>query len=69
LAGTTKYGHGARVQLHLKRIAAVVNAATPGSYTEVDIPFISGNARRRVVSPPHDNGTICSMWVLCGVRF
>jgi hypothetical protein len=27
------------VRLHLDRIAAVVNAATPGSYTEVDIPF------------------------------
>jgi hypothetical protein len=25
--------------LHLERIAAVVNAATPGSYAEVDIPF------------------------------
>jgi hypothetical protein len=36
LAGTTKW---ARVRLHLERIAAVVNAATPGSYTEVDIPF------------------------------
>jgi len=36
LAGTTKWS---RVQLHLERIAAVVNAATPGSYTEVDVPF------------------------------
>ncbi len=27
------------VQLHLDRIAAAVNAATPGSFTEVDIPF------------------------------
>jgi hypothetical protein len=36
LTGTTKW---ARVRLHLERIAAVVNAATPGSYTEVDIPF------------------------------
>jgi hypothetical protein len=27
------------VRLHLDRIAAAVNAATPGSYTEVDIPF------------------------------
>jgi len=26
------------VKLHLDRVAAVVNAATPGSYTEVDIP-------------------------------
>jgi hypothetical protein len=36
LAGTTKWS---RVQLHLERIAAAVNAATPGSYTEVDIPY------------------------------
>lgn len=27
------------VREHLDAIAAVVNAATPGSYTEVDIPF------------------------------
>jgi hypothetical protein len=36
LAGTTRWS---RVRLHLERIAAVVNAVTPGSYTEVDIPF------------------------------
>lgn len=36
LAGTTKWSC---VQLHLESIAAVVNAATPGSYNEVDIPF------------------------------
>jgi hypothetical protein len=36
LAGTTKWS---RVRLHLERIAALVNAATPGSYTEVDIPL------------------------------
>ena len=36
LTGTTKWSH---VRLHLERIAAVVNAATPGSYTEIDIPF------------------------------
>jgi hypothetical protein len=36
LTGTTKWS---RVRLHLSRVAAVVNAATPGSYTEVDIPF------------------------------
>ena len=36
LAGTTKWS---RVRLHLERIAAVVNAATPGSYTELEIPF------------------------------
>jgi hypothetical protein len=27
------------VRLHMDRIAAAVNAATPGSYAEVDIPF------------------------------
>jgi hypothetical protein len=27
------------VRLHLDRIAAAVEAATPGSYTEVEIPF------------------------------
>jgi len=27
------------VRMHLDRIAAVVNAATPGSYAEVEIPF------------------------------
>ena len=27
------------VRLHMERIAAAVNAATPGRYTEVDIPF------------------------------
>ena len=37
LTGTTKWS---RVRLHLERIAAMVNAATPGSYTEIDIPFI-----------------------------
>ena len=26
------------VRLHMEKIAAAVNAATPGSYTEVDIP-------------------------------
>jgi hypothetical protein len=36
LTGTTKW---ARVRLHLERIAAVVNAATPGSFAEVEIPF------------------------------
>jgi hypothetical protein len=36
LAGTTKWS---RVRLHLERIAAVVNAATPGSFAEVDIPY------------------------------
>ena len=37
LTGTTKWS---RVRLHLERIAAVVNAATAGSYAEIDIPFI-----------------------------
>jgi hypothetical protein len=36
LTGTTKWS---RVRLHLERIAASVNAAAPGSYTEVPIPF------------------------------
>ena len=36
LTGTTKWSH---VRLHLERIAAAVNAAKPGSYAEVDIPF------------------------------
>jgi hypothetical protein len=34
--GTTKWS---RVRLHLERIAAVVDAATPGSYSEIAIPF------------------------------
>src|SRR5437016_811433 len=36
LAGSTKWS---RVRLHHERIATVVNAATPGSYTEIAIPF------------------------------
>jgi hypothetical protein len=36
LTGTTKWS---RVRLHLQRIAAVVDEATPGSYAEIDIPF------------------------------
>jgi hypothetical protein len=36
LAGTTRWS---RVRLHLERIAAVVDAAMPGSYTEIEIPF------------------------------
>jgi hypothetical protein len=36
LTGTTKWS---RVRLHLERIAAVVDAATPGSYNEIAIPF------------------------------
>jgi hypothetical protein len=36
LTGTTKWSH---VRLHLERIAAVVDATTPGSYTEIPIPF------------------------------
>lgn len=29
------------VRLHVEKIAAAVNAATPGSYTEVEIPYKS----------------------------
>jgi len=36
LTGTTRW---TRVRLYLDRIAVAVNAATPGSYTEVAIPF------------------------------
>jgi hypothetical protein len=36
LTGTTKW---ARVRLHLDRISACVDAAMPGSYAELDIPF------------------------------
>jgi hypothetical protein len=36
LTGSIKWS---RVRLHLQRIAAAVDAVTPGSYTEVDIPF------------------------------
>lgn len=36
LTGTTKWS---RVRLHVERIAAAVNAATPGSYVEVEIPL------------------------------
>ncbi len=36
LSGTTKWS---QVQLHGRRIAAAVDAARPGSYEEVDIPF------------------------------
>ena len=37
LTGTTKWS---RVRLHLERIAAAIDAVTPGSYTEVAIPFV-----------------------------
>ena len=36
LTGTTKW---ARVRLHLDRIASAVNAATPSSFAEVNIPY------------------------------
>ena len=36
LTGSTKWS---RVRLHLERIADLVNAAIPGSYAEIDIPF------------------------------
>jgi hypothetical protein len=35
ITGTTRWS---RVRLNLERIAVAVNAATPGSYTEVEIP-------------------------------
>jgi hypothetical protein len=38
LTGSTKWS---RVRQHADRIAAVVVAATPGSYSEVEIPFES----------------------------
>src|SRR5271156_5419396 len=43
LTGTTKW---ARVRLHLERIAALVEAATPGNYAEVEIPFHDVHDRR-----------------------
>ena len=36
LTGTTRW---TQVRLHLEHIAVAVSAATPGSYTEVPIPF------------------------------
>jgi hypothetical protein len=36
LTGATKWS---RVRLHLPLITAAVNVATPGSYTEIPIPF------------------------------
>jgi hypothetical protein len=36
LAGSTKWS---RVREHLEQIAATVNAASPGSYAEVEIAF------------------------------
>ena len=36
LIGSTKWS---RIRLHFERIVAAVDAATPGSYTEVPIPF------------------------------
>jgi len=36
LTGTTKWS---RIGQHFNKIAAAVNAATPGSYTEIEIPF------------------------------
>jgi hypothetical protein len=36
LSGSTKWS---RVREHTDRIAAIVAAATPGSYSEVEIPF------------------------------
>ena len=36
LTGTTKWS---RVRLHHEHVTAIVNAATPGSYTEISISF------------------------------
>ena len=36
LTGATKWS---RVRLHLDRILTAITAATPGSYTEVEIPY------------------------------
>ena len=36
ITGTTKWS---RIRLYLERITVAVNAATPGSYIEVEIPF------------------------------
>lgn len=36
LTGTTKWS---RIRRHFRQIAAVVNGAAPGSYTEIEIPF------------------------------
>jgi hypothetical protein len=35
------------VKLHLDKIAAAVSACTPGSYTEVEIPFEQAPPLRR----------------------
>ncbi len=40
LTGTTKWSRvRLHLELHLERIVTIVNAATPGTYTEVHIPF------------------------------
>jgi len=36
LTGTTRWS---RVRQHVERVTAAVASATPGSYTEVEIPF------------------------------
>jgi hypothetical protein len=36
LAGSTKWS---RIRVHFERIVAAVNAASPGRYVEVEIPF------------------------------
>jgi len=42
LTGSTRWS---RVRQHVDRIAAAVAAATPGSYSEVEIPFDSKHGR------------------------
>lgn len=73
LAGSTKW---LQVQLHVERIAAVVNAVEPGSYTEVENPlrltrpyFLAGACFamiRSLILSYVACGTIfcCTNWVL-----
>jgi hypothetical protein len=43
LTGTTQWS---RVRQHAERIAAAVASATPGSYSEVEVPFEPKSGRR-----------------------
>lgn len=40
------------VRLHLERIKTAVNAATPGSYTQVDIPLRASGRKGASARPP-----------------
>jgi hypothetical protein len=42
------------VRLHLDKIAAVVNAAAPGSYAEVEIPFLATPGSFAEAETPHE---------------